>query len=84
MDAYYQQAIDILTSENDWKAICTAMAKMYPKEFCEACHKKPWQIEALRINNTEGKIAAIKYIRTQTGMDLKETKKTIEDLSANS
>jgi ribosomal protein L7/L12 len=82
MNAYYQQAIDILTSDNDWRAICVAMAKIHPKEFCEAFGKQPWQIEALRINTAEGKVAAIKYMRGETGMGIAEAKETIEGLVA--
>ncbi len=82
MKAYYEQAIDILTQEQDWKSICIAVAKKDPQLFCEAYGKQPWQVTAKAINETEGKVPAIKYVRNQTGMGLKEAKEAVEALAA--
>lgn len=82
MNVYYEQAIDILTQDQDWKSICISVAKKDPKLFCEAHGKQPWQVTAKSINSTEGKIAAIKYVRSHTGMGLKEAKEAVEALAA--
>lgn len=79
-EIYYEQAIDILTKEQDWKNICIAVAKKDPKLFCEASGKLPWQMTAKEINETEGKGPAIKYVRAQTDMGLKEAKEAVESL----
>lgn len=83
MDTYYQRAIDILTTDSDWRSICIAMAKANPKEFCEAVDMQGWRLETIRVFNSEGKIPAIKYIRTQKQMTLKEAKQAVEDLVAD-
>ena len=69
-------------NEVDWKAICLEVAKQDPELFvgCAVGNVKAWENEACRIFETEGKVAAIKYIRAQTGLGLKEAKEYSERL----
>lgn len=80
-EEYYQGAIDLLMSEDtDFREICIALAKTDPKALCKAAGRTPWQLEAWRVYQRSNKIEAIKYIRAQTGMDLREAKETIESI----
>ena len=78
---YYQQTINALFEEHDWKAICISIAKRHPKIFIEALDEIPWKVEAKRIGQQQGKIHAIKFIREQTGLGLNEAKEEIERLT---
>lgn len=79
-DVYYQQAIDILNSEQNWREICVSVAKINPRLLCEAAKMTPWQIEARSILSKDGKIAAIKYVRDATGMGLEEAVEAVKSL----
>ena len=80
MNEYYRQAIDIIATEQNWKSICAAVAKKDPKMFCEACGKLPLEVKAKNILDTEGKIQAIKYVRSETGNSLKDAKDIVDSL----
>ena len=82
---YYKTAIELVSVAQDWKKICIQIAKDHPKVFCDATVKINnynalcyWQQEAMHVADTKGKIRAIKYIKQETGMGLKESKEEIE------
>lgn len=78
-DEYYQEVIDLLTSSNvDWKGICISVAKLDPGLFCRAAALIPLSVRAGRIFSSDGLVAAIKYVRTETGLGLKESKAYVE------
>jgi ribosomal protein L7/L12 len=75
---YYESAIGILSKEQDWKAMCFAIAKKDPKLFCEALGYDPWKLKIKDAYEIGGKINAIKYVREKTGLGLIEAKKAVE------
>jgi len=82
MSIFYKQAIDILQTEQDWKGICIEIAKNNPSLFCKFADKK--NINAMFIYEAKinGKVAAIKLIRNEIGLGLKEAKDLIESLTS--
>ena len=85
---FYKKAIDILAqthTNEDWYKICVEIAKEDPEFFCNIAgdHQTSWTFKAKVIYTNEGKLPAIKYVRRETGMGLKEAKETIEELCSN-
>lgn len=71
-DVYFQKAIDILMDpETDTAKLMVDFAKRYPKEFCDCYEYRPWRTEASRLIQENRRVEAVKFIRAQTGMDLK-------------
>ena len=83
MDQWYQEAIEIVTGDHDFRAICIAVAKAHPKVLCEAIGVQTWQLRAQRVFVAEGKVAAIKSVRAATGMDLKDAKHAVDGIEAS-
>lgn len=81
MDEYYEHILRLLADGwgPDWKEACLRIAQKNPKVFCEALDEIPWQVEVHKIFSSEGKISAVKYVRTKTGGTLKEALKKVEE-----
>jgi ribosomal protein L7/L12 len=82
---YYKLAVDIISSTQDWRAICVSIAKSNPAVFVKAVNPanslSAWKMDARRLYYVEGKkIEAIKYCRSATGLGLKEAKEAVEAL----
>lgn len=79
---HYQRAIDLLQTDADWKAICVKVAKLDPGLFCAAAsNDQPyWREKAKAIYSSEGIVKAIKYVREETSLGLKEAKEEVEKL----
>ena len=77
---YYEQAIDILSQDNDWKAICVSIAKSNPKVLVEASINNPIDNQAKALMLADKKIAAIKFIRQEKGLTLVDAKNYVEGL----
>ncbi len=80
---YYEQAIDLLSLDQDWKQICVNVAKMNPELFCRAISgtkfEKPWQMKVKEMMRAGGtRIDAVKYVRVETGMGLKEALEAVK------
>ena len=80
--AYYKTAIDIVSDvwlgKLNSKEIIQQIAKISPKTLCDACQTTPWELEAKLILAREGKVPAIKFVRTATGLGLKEAKDVVD------
>ncbi len=79
----YEQVIDLLSVEQDWKKICFNMAKINPKLFYQAIlgtkFEKPWQMKVKEMMVAGGtRIDAVKYVRNETGMGLKEALEVVK------
>lgn len=89
MDKYLKKAIDILTSDNDWKKICAKIAKDDPKRFCEIVlgpeDLEQIVIEIYQENNggSSGTLAAITYVRTNHNCSLHEAKIIVNNILNN-
>ncbi len=79
-ELFYKEALSIMGSDRDWKALCAILAAADPEAFCKALNVVPWQLTAKKIYAIEGKVAAIKYIRNENGVTLKYAKDAIEIL----
>ena len=79
----YEQAIDLLSGEQDWKKICFNIAKINPKLFHQAIlgtkFEKPWQMTVKeRMAAGGSRVEAVKYVRNETGMGLKEAVEAVK------
>lgn len=80
-DFYFQAAIDVIINPaTDQTQLIAELAKRYPEILCEIAGVSPWQIEAKCILFHEGKPAAVKYVRGQTGMSFAEAIKAVDTL----
>ena len=80
MNVDYAKVIDICLSETtDFKAIVVEIAKVNPELVVAAHEGHAWENEAKHIALTEGKIPAIKFVRNQTGLSLKESKLIVDE-----
>ena len=93
---YYAQVIEIFNGigVEDVRKMLIDIGKHNPKAICDAYHrlhpeKKPaedWKVRAREILLTtdgsiaSGKVAAIKYCRSMTGMPLADSKNAVEAL----
>jgi len=80
LDSYYKTVLDIITDDPDWKAIVIKIAKEDPKLMCEALGIIPWEQTATALVKSQGLVAAIKYIRAETHMGLKEAKDHADEI----
>lgn len=73
MNDYYEQVIDLVSEEQDWKSICLALAKRDPKLFCSiVSNLDPLYDAAEKIFLSDGFVTAIKYVRNESAMGLRE------------
>lgn len=80
MDLNYAKVIDICTSETtDFRAIVIEIAKINPELVVAGHEGRAWEDEAKQIAWTEGKVQAIKFVRNQTGLSLKESKLIVDE-----
>jgi len=77
---YYAQAIEICSTEQNWKEMIIKIAKKHPKIVVDSAYSNLWKIKGKQIRDEQSKIEAIKYCRSMTGMGLKEAKESVEDL----
>ena len=82
----YARAIDILTADDfNPEKICAEIAKKYPELFCKAATGKDSLDQRIidMVETTEddlGKRKAIKMVRSEKGLSLKESKLFVEDV----
>jgi len=77
---YYAQAIEVLSTDQNWKQVVIEIAKKHPKIVVDSATSNSWKAEGKRIRYELSKIEAIKYCRSMTGMGLKESKEAVESL----
>ena len=93
---YYAQVIEIFNGigVEDVRKMLIDIGKHNPKAICDAYHRLPpekkpaedWKVRAREILLTtdgsiaSGKVAAIKYCRSMTGMTLADSKNAVEAL----
>lgn len=79
--SFYKRALEIVAEDQDLRVIAVRLAKENPKLFCELVDVAPWRTEAYKLWVVQGKkVDAIKYVRSMTGMGLKESKEAVESL----
>ena len=76
----YKQAIDIVSTDQDWKRIVLDIAKAHPSVIVEVFDKRSCKPKAKGISANEALVAAIKYCRKETGMCLVDAKNAVEAL----
>jgi len=77
---YYAQAIEILSTDQNWKQVVIEIAKKHPKIVVDSATSNSWKVEGKKIRDELSKIEAIKYCRNATGFGLKEAKEAVEAL----
>lgn len=80
---YYLEAIEICTSDQDWKKLVIAIGKKHPKILFDAYQSLApdgWKHECRILVKQNRKIDAIKLCRLHMDLDLKEAKSFVESL----
>ena len=86
MSEYYKAAIHVLTMDkhrHDWYLVAIDFAQRHPADFLRSVDKRiepDWWRECKKIREREGKVAAIKFWRENTGDSLVDSKNGVESL----
>jgi len=79
---YHRDVIEVISVEStDWRALVFSIAKTNPKAVLNAAVDLNWRDEVLEEYRIYGKVPAIKLCRSLTGMGLKESKSTVEEIT---
>lgn len=79
---HYEAAINVITSDYDWKALCVEIAKKKPAIIVKAAKaiSLDWKKGAREYLADGQKIQAIKHCRNITGWSLVEAKNAVDAL----
>lgn len=86
MSNNYSSVIDILMSEKtDFKALVIDIAKTNPSIVKRAAIntqklKIDWREKCKKLRDSEGLVAAVKFCRNETGINLKDAVETVKSL----
>ena len=86
----YKEVIGIIVTQPDLEAIAIEIAKSSPKAFVDAAHslgigdaqlvKNKFNEKVRKIDQNEGMIPAIKFVRCEKGFGLIDAKEYVESL----
>jgi len=91
---YYARAIELLATEQDWKAIAIDYAKRYPAHFTRVAEDSHFNRQSQIVDmaslvhrvrgllDADRKIEAIKLCRNELRIGLKEAKEYVEALAS--